>query len=90
MRRETFPVAEGEKASTVLERIHTDIMGLIAPASHSQKKFIISFVDETNRYICAAAIARKSDALEEFKKYKARTEVVHGKKIKELQRTPES
>lgn len=85
MRREAFPVGEGEKVSAVLERIHTDIMGPITLASHSMKRFIINFVDEASRYICAVAIARKSDALEEFKKYKARVEVIHEKKIKELQ-----
>lgn len=46
MRREAFPVEEGEKASLVLERIHTDIMEPIISVSHSRKKFIITFVDE--------------------------------------------
>ncbi|KAG8221822.1 hypothetical protein J437_LFUL019588 [Ladona fulva] len=40
---------------------------------------------EASRYMTAVAIARKSDALREFKEFKERSEVLHGRRIKEFQ-----
>ena len=83
-RRASFPVGVGEKARNVLDRIHSDVMGYIRPESRGGRRFIITF-DEASRYITAVAIRKKSDAFEEFRKYKERVEMVHGRRIREFQ-----
>ena len=40
MKRDKFPVDDGEKAKEVLDRIHSDVMGPITPASEGHKRFV--------------------------------------------------
>ena len=86
LRRRKFTGSKGaNKAVEVLGRVHSDIMGPLQPVSITNKRFIITFVDEATRHVSAVAMHKKSDALLEFKRFKARSELMHGKKIKQFQ-----
>jgi transposase InsO family protein len=85
MRREPFRTGEREKAKDILDTVHSNIIGPLSPMSMRQKKYVITFIDKASRYVTAVAIGRESETLAEFMKYKNRAEILHDKKIKELQ-----
>jgi hypothetical protein len=47
--RDTMPRRSLWKASKQLQLVHSDICGLIKPASHSGKRYILSFIDDYSR-----------------------------------------
>jgi len=85
MTRKKFPVTTVKEDLDVLGRVHSDIMGPIRPVSLGRKRFVVTFVDEGSRYVSAVAMKEKGEALQHFKDYKNKVEVLHQKKIREFQ-----
>jgi transposase InsO family protein len=70
--------------STPLELIHSDIW--ISPVlSTNGYKYYIIFVDDFSRYTWLIPLKHKSDALEQFAKFKCLTENLFSLRIKQLQ-----
>ena len=65
------PREAGSKASKKLERVYTDIMGPIEPASINGYRYAITFIDEFTKYAVVKFMKFKSEALEKLKQYVA-------------------
>ena len=70
------------RATDVLELIHTDICGPFPTASWNGQQYFITFIDDYSRYGYLYLIHEKSQSLDVFKEYKAEVELQLGKKIK--------
>ena len=62
------------RASQRLQLVHADICGPITPTSNSNKRYLISFIDDYSRKIWIYFLAEKSEAFVTFKYYKALVE----------------
>ncbi|KAJ9547196.1 hypothetical protein OSB04_019739 [Centaurea solstitialis] len=70
------------RATDVLELIHTDICGPFPTASWNGQRYFITFIDDYSRYGYLYLIHEKSQSLDVFKDFKAEVELQLGKKIK--------
>ena len=70
------------RASDVLELIHTDICGPFPTASWNGQQYFISFIDDYSRYGYLYLIHEKSQSVDVFKAYKAEVENQLSKRIK--------
>ena len=66
----------------VLEMIHTDICGPIAPSAIGGHKYFITLIYNYSRFGWMELLAEKSESLSAFKTFKAIVELRLGKKIK--------
>ena len=76
-----------EPSSTVkkfLERIHTDICGLINPNTFSGYKYIGTFIDVATRYAEIVLLKTKDDIFDKFKEFVIREENQMELKLKRL------
>ena len=85
MKRLQFPSGEGEKATKLLERIHSDVVGPISPNTLGQVRWFVTFIDEFSRFATVFLMKNNSEVFEKFKLFKNRVECLHERKIKELQ-----
>lgn len=74
----------GKRAESVLDLIHSDVIGPINIKSFSGARFILTFVDDCSRKVFVVPIEKKSDVLHEFIKFKTLVEKQSGRKIKVL------
>ena len=72
------------RASDVLELIHTDICGPFPTASWNGQQYFISFIDDYSRYGYLYLIHEKSQSVDVFKAYKAEVENQLSKRIKSV------
>jgi len=72
--RRSFPSQSSWRASKRLQLVHSDICGPIQPASHSDKRYFLSFIDDFTRKTWVYFLHEKSEALAVFKNFKARVE----------------
>ena len=72
------------KASKVLELIHTNICGPFPKASWNGQQYFISFIDNYSRYGYLYLIKEKSQSLDMFKAFKAEIENQLNKRIKAI------
>ena len=72
------------RASDVLELIHTDICGPFPTASWNGQTYFITFIDDFSRYGYLYLIHEKSQSLDVFKNFKAEVELQLGKRIKSV------
>ncbi|KAE8738916.1 hypothetical protein FOCC_FOCC015594 [Frankliniella occidentalis] len=84
-KKESYPKNHPCKPKQPLERIHSDLMGKLNPASKGGAEYIATFIDGYSNHVTAIPMKKKSDTLGEFKKYQARVANLHDKKIKEIQ-----
>ncbi|GMJ03846.1 hypothetical protein HRI_004053800 [Hibiscus trionum] len=75
---------KGERASDLLELIHTDVYGPISTPARGGFQYIITFTDDFSRYGYIYLMHRKSESLEKFKEFKNEVENQTGKRIKAL------
>ena len=68
-----------------MQRIHSEVVGPITPASLGENSYFVTFLDEFSNYVTIVPIRSKSDVFGEFKKFHAEVELSTGKKIKEFQ-----
>ena len=59
------------RATKKLQLIHADICGPITPESNSDKKYIISFIDDYSRKLWIYFLNLKLEAFIVFKKFKS-------------------
>lgn len=80
--RAPFPHT-ADKATEVLGRVFSDVHGPMQTGGHqSNRKWWITFTDDSTRWMEAYDMYRKSDAFAAFKSFKAQAERHTGKKIK--------
>ncbi|GAA0171472.1 transmembrane signal receptor [Lithospermum erythrorhizon] len=69
-----MPKKENWRANKVLELVHSDICGPITPTSSSGNRYFLTFIDDYSRKGWVYLLANKSEALEQFKYFKAMVE----------------
>jgi transposase InsO family protein len=72
------------RAKKPLELIHTNIYGLITPASFGGRKHFITFIDDYLGKCCVYFLKEKSEVFETFKRFKIMIEKNTGTYIKSL------
>lgn len=83
MTRSSFP-KESNRETAKLGLIHTDICGPMRMQSNGGSSYFITFIDDHTRWTEVRFIANKSQALQEFKIFKAFVEKQHNMKIKSI------
>ena len=68
--KKKFPNNQTRKASQLLELIHSDLVGHV-PNSLGGSRYFITFIDDLSRFTSIAFLKEKSEALEQFKIFKA-------------------
>ena len=69
------------QAERKLQLVYSDVMGPVSVASMTNKRFMISFMDDKTRISSVAFMAKKSEALEKFKDFQATVEGESGLRI---------
>ncbi|RVW94715.1 Retrovirus-related Pol polyprotein from transposon TNT 1-94 [Vitis vinifera] len=72
------------RATDVLELIHTDICGPYPTTSWNGQQYFITFIDDYSRYGYLFLIHEKSQSLDLFKTFKAEVELQLNKRIKSV------
>ena len=70
------------KASNKLQLVHADICGPINPISSSNKRYILSFIDDFSRKIWLYFLNEKSETFSHFKRFKVLVEKEAGESIR--------
>ncbi|KAK9120307.1 hypothetical protein Syun_017924 [Stephania yunnanensis] len=70
------------RRSTMLELVHTDLMGSTITPSYSGYHYVMVLVDDFSRYTWVKFLKEKSEALSKFVEFKDAVEKEFGKKIK--------
>ena len=73
-----------EKASDLLELIHTDVCGPMSSTARGGFQYFITFTDDLSRYGYVYLMRNKSETFEKFKEFQNEVENQRGKKIKAL------
>jgi transposase InsO family protein len=73
-----------ERASDLLELIHTDVCGQMSTTARGGFQYFITFIDDLSRYSYIYLMNHKSKTFEKFKEFQNEVENQHGKKIKAL------
>ncbi|KAI5324312.1 hypothetical protein L3X38_033385 [Prunus dulcis] len=81
-RREWFPKDQAWRASTPLELIHMDLCGPMQNESLAGNKYFLLLIDDFTRMIWVYFLRYKSDALNNFRKFKSMVELQSGYKVK--------
>jgi hypothetical protein len=72
--RESIPKKSSWRASKKLQPVHADICGPITPSSNSNKRYMLSFIDDFTRKAWIYFLHEKSEAFGMFKIFKAYVE----------------
>ena len=72
------------RATTILERIHTDVCGPFSVASTAKHRYYVIFVDDFSRKCWIFFMQKKSETYSKFCEFKALVEKESGKKVKAL------
>ncbi|KAF2320611.1 hypothetical protein GH714_029011 [Hevea brasiliensis] len=70
--------------SSMLELVHTDLMGPTKTPSYSGYRYVMVLVDDFSRYTWVKFLKEKSEALSKFAEFRDAVEKEFGKKIKYL------
>ena len=74
-----------ERATDLLEIIHTDVCGPMSVKAHGKYHYFLNFTDDLSRYGYIYLMKHKSEKFEKFKEFQSEVENDHNKKIKLLQ-----
>ena len=74
-----------EKASDLLELIHTDVCGPMSSTTRGGFQYFITFTDDLSRYGYVYLMRHKSETFEKFKEFHSEVENQCGKRIKAVQ-----
>ena len=74
------------RASTILERIHTDVCGPFLVASTAKHRYYVIFFDEYSCRCWIFFMQKKSETFSKFCEFKALVEKDSGKQVKALRR----
>ena len=83
--RTPIPRTRSSRATKLLERVHSDVLGPLEVASVGGSKYIISFIDDYSNWTTEYTMRKKSEALDRFKRYKAHAETHTNQVLKTLQ-----
>ena len=72
------------RATTILERIHTDVCVPFSVASTAKHKYYVIFVDDFSRKCWICFMQKKSETYSKFREFKALVEKELGKQVKAL------
>ena len=72
------------RATTILERIHTDVCGSFLVASTAKHRYYVIFVDDFSHKCWIFFMQKKSETYSKFCEFKALVEKELGKKVKAL------
>nr|CCA28017.1 putative polyprotein [Albugo laibachii Nc14] len=70
------------KTKSVLEIIHSDVLGPTEIKSQGGARFMVTFIDDFSRYVVVYFITQKYEIVDQFMKYKAMMENQFNAKIK--------
>ncbi|KAK1602748.1 hypothetical protein QYE76_016410 [Lolium multiflorum] len=73
-----------ERATDLLEIIHTDVCGPMSVASRGGYRYVLTFTDDLSRYGYIYLMKHKSKTFEKFKEFQSEVENQRNKKIKFL------
>ena len=73
-----------ERASDLLELIHTDVCGPMSSIARGGFQYFITFTNDLSRYGYVYMMKHKSETFEKFKEFQREVENQCGKKIKAL------
>ena len=73
-----------ERASDLLELIHTDVCGPMSSTARDEFQYFITFTDDLSRYGYVYLMKHKSETFKKFKEFQSEVENQCGKKIKAL------
>ncbi|KAK1605540.1 hypothetical protein QYE76_029213 [Lolium multiflorum] len=73
-----------ERATDLLEIIHTDVCGPMSVASRGGYRYVLTFTDDLSRYGYIYLMKHKSETFEKFKEFQSEVENQRNKKIKFL------
>jgi len=73
-----------ERATDLLELIHTDVCGPMSTTARGGYHYFITFTDDFSRYGYVYLMRHKSETFEKFKEFQSEVENQRGKKIKAL------
>lgn len=80
--RVPFPKSSSWRATEKLQLIHSDLCGPITPSSNTQKRYLITFIDDFSRKTWIFFALEKSEAFQLFKMFKSSVEKDTGMFIK--------
>ena len=80
--RKPMPKKSLWKASNKLQLVHADVCGAINPISSSNKRYILSFIDDFSRKIWLYFLNEKSETFSHFKRFKVLVEKEAGVSIR--------
>jgi len=81
-RRLPFPKAAKYRAVNALKLVHGDLYGPIMPATNCGRWYFLLLMDDCSRYMWLQLLTSKDEAVAAIKKFKIRTEVESGKKLR--------
>ena len=73
-----------ERATDLLEIIHTDVCGPMNVEARGGYRYFLTFTDDLSRYGYIYLMKHKSETFEKFKEFQSEVENHHNKKIKFL------
>lgn len=71
---QTSSTSSFHRAPSILNLIHSDILGPIHPPTPSGARYILTFIDDHTRFNTIFLLKHKSQAFEKFKQYKSMME----------------
>ena len=70
-----------ERATDLLEKIHTDVCGPMSVKAHGKYCYFLTFTDDLSRYGYMYLMKHKSKTFEKFKEFQSEVENHRNKKI---------
>jgi transposase InsO family protein len=80
--RDEMPKKANWRASEKLQLIHSDLCGPITPTTMSNKRYILTFIDDFSRKTWIYLLAEKGETFEKFRHFKTKVEKETGMSIK--------
>ena len=84
MTRTSFPKKSMNRATKLLEIVHTDLCGPMQVPSHGGSRYVLTFTDDYSRYTTVYFLRNKSDTLFKFKEYVGLMQNHTGHKVQNL------
>ena len=82
--RVRFQSTSTDRASELLEVIHSDVCGPMQTSTFSGKRYFVTFIDDKSRYCVVYLIKSKSEVVDKFANFVAFAEKQTGKRVKSL------
>jgi transposase InsO family protein len=82
--RQPFPKTSTNRATQLLERVHSDLCGPMPVPSLNGSRYILTFIDDASRYTRVYFLEHKGDTFVTFREYRVLVEKEVGQPIKIL------